>query len=135
MSTAKLSHLASLRKDPSSVEMLCRVMVETGGGVFAGVCPGIQGRSEPLVLFNSPATGTTLGCLISELSAELVRSKIAASDALLMCRCGHRADRVSRVTPRSCSQYEQGRTSLSPVSGLIRKERSKCLRYPVLFCS
>ena len=94
MSTATVSHLAPPRKEiqgncaplfpPSAIEICCCVMVETGGGVFAGVWPAIQGRSEPLVLFNSPATGATLGCLISELSAELVRSKIAASDAAFM---------------------------------------------------
>ena len=99
MSTAKLSHIAPPRKEiqsncaplsiPSAIEICCRIMVETGGAVFAGVCPAIRGRSEPLVLFNSPATGATLGCLISELSAELVRSKIAASDAAFACRCGY----------------------------------------------
>ena len=90
MSTANVSHLASPRKEiqancaplfTPSAEICCRVMVETGGEVFAGVWPAIRGRSEQLVLFNSPTTGATLGCLISELSTELVRLKIAASDA------------------------------------------------------
>lgn len=83
MSVANVSYLAFPRKaqSPSSVEMLCRIMVETGGGIFAGLWPAIHGRAESLVLFNSPNTGTTLGCPVSKLSAELVRLKIAASDA------------------------------------------------------
>ena len=83
MSVANVSYLAFPRKaqSPSSVEMLCRIMVEIGGGVFAGIWPAIPGRSERLVLFNSRISGATLGCFISDLSAELVRSKIAASDA------------------------------------------------------
>jgi hypothetical protein len=59
----------------------CRILVEIAGGQFAGIFPGIQGRSEPLVLFNSPRTKTTLGILLPELSAELVRLKLVASDA------------------------------------------------------
>lgn len=84
MSSANVSYLALPRKEqsPSTVEILCRTIVEIGGGVFVGVWPAIPGRSEPLVLFNSVKTGATLGCLLSELSAELVRVKVAASDAV-----------------------------------------------------
>jgi hypothetical protein len=83
MSAANVPYLDFPRKEQSTslVEILCRTMVETGGGVFAGIWPAIPRRAEKLILFNSPATGATLGCPISELSAELVRAKIAASDA------------------------------------------------------
>jgi hypothetical protein len=87
MSAANVPYLDFPRKEQSTslVEILCRTMVEIGGGVFAGVCPAIPGRAEKLILFNSPATGATLGCPVSELSAELVRLKIAASDAAFGC--------------------------------------------------
>ena len=66
---------------PTAIEFECaRAIVEIGGGQFAGVWPAIPGRSEALVLWNAP-TGTTQGCLIGELSAELVRLKCAASVA------------------------------------------------------
>jgi hypothetical protein len=49
MSSANVSYLALPHKEESSssVEMLCRVMVETGGGVFVGFWPAIRERSEP----------------------------------------------------------------------------------------
>ena len=66
----------------SSFDLLCKIIVELSGvAVFAGAWPAIPSRSEPLVLFNSVKTGATLGCLLSELSAERVRAKVAASDA------------------------------------------------------
>ena len=66
---------------PTPIEFECaRAIVEIGGGQFAGVWPAIPGRSEALVLWNAP-TGTTQGCLIGELSAELVRLKCAESVA------------------------------------------------------
>ena len=68
------------RANPSQF-LCCQIIVELGGGQFAGIWPPIKNRSEALVLFNSKQTGTTLGCLLPELSAELVRLKIAASDA------------------------------------------------------
>ena len=71
----------------STSEMLTRIIVELGGGIWAGEWPEIPGRSEKLVLFNSPKTGTTLGCLLPELSAELVRKKIRESD--LRFEVGH----------------------------------------------
>ena len=66
---------------PTAVQFECaRAIVEIAGGIFAGVWPAIPGRSEALVLWNAP-TGTTQGCLIGELSAELVRLKCAESVA------------------------------------------------------
>ncbi len=68
------------RSNPSQF-VCCQIIVELGGGQFAGVWPPIKNRSDALVLFNSKVTGTTLACLLPELSAEVVRLKIAASDA------------------------------------------------------
>ena len=65
----------------SSVEICAKVMVELAGGIFLGLLPAIPRRSEPLILFKSPQTKTTLGILLSELNAELVRKILAASDA------------------------------------------------------
>lgn len=64
---------------PTATQVVCaRAIVEIAGGRFAGIWPAISGRSDALVLWNAP-TGTTQGCLIGELSAELVRLKCAAS--------------------------------------------------------
>jgi hypothetical protein len=66
---------------PTAVEFECaRAIVEIAGARFCGLWPAIPGRSQALVLWNAP-TGTTQGCLIGELSAELVRLKCAESVA------------------------------------------------------
>lgn len=119
MSTATVYDSAFPRKEQSasSVEMLCRIMVEVGGGVFVGVCPAVPKRAEKLILFNSPKTRATLGCFVSELSAELVRSKIAASDAAFgLCEPEKFAlpqvvSQNSRFVPgRDCLQSEEEKT-------------------------
>lgn len=52
-----------------------KAIVEQGGGVYV---PGMFGN---LVLFNSPATGSTLALPESELTADRVREHIAESNA------------------------------------------------------
>jgi len=84
MPVETLHCLGSSRKNPALLSVsdtLCKVICEIGGGIFAGVCPPIPGRSQALVLFNSPQTGATLGCFLPELSAELVRLKISQSNS------------------------------------------------------
>jgi hypothetical protein len=79
VSTGNVSHLSSSRNIPGSLSVfdtLCKVMVETGGGVFVGVC-----RAERLVLWRSFATGQTLYCPIDGLSADVVRKQILESDS------------------------------------------------------
>lgn len=51
-------------------------IVEMGGGQYV---PGTLGD---LVLFNSPATGSTLAVSENDLTSDLVRAKIAESDAI-----------------------------------------------------
>jgi hypothetical protein len=79
MSTGTLYCLGSPRNISaplSASDNLCKIIVEIGGGVFAGVC-----HSEGLVMWRSPATGLTLFCPIDQLSADAVRSKINDSDS------------------------------------------------------
>jgi len=57
------------------VRRASNLAVEQGGGIWNGI-------QEPnLVLFNSPKTGTTLALKTTEITPELVRSKIQRSDA------------------------------------------------------
>jgi len=57
------------------VRRASKLAVEQGGGIWKGI-------QEPnLVLFNSPKTGTTLALKTTEVTPELVRSKIQRSDA------------------------------------------------------
>lgn len=79
MSTGNVQHLGLPRNVPGSLSVfdnLCKVMVETGGGIFAGVC-----HAQGLVLWRSPATGQTLYCPIDGLSADVVRKHILESDS------------------------------------------------------
>ena len=79
MSTGNVSHLSSPRNVPDSLSVfdnLCKVMVETGGGIFVGVC-----RAERLVLWRSSTTGQKLYLPIDGLSAEAVRKQIHESDS------------------------------------------------------
>ena len=79
MSTGNVSHLSSPRNIPPSLSVfdtLCKVIVETGGGMFVGVC-----RAERLVQWRSSATGQTLYSPIDGLSAEAVRKQIHESDS------------------------------------------------------
>jgi hypothetical protein len=66
----KANHLYEIE-----VRRASNLAVEQGGGVWKGI-------QEPnLALFNSPKTGTTLALKTSEITPELVRSKIQRSDA------------------------------------------------------
>jgi hypothetical protein len=56
-------------------------IVAAGGGKYVGVLKEIPNKMEPIVLFNSPRTRTTLGIRISSLTAEAVREHLAESDA------------------------------------------------------
>jgi hypothetical protein len=66
-------------------EHLYTTLIELGGGKFAGVMPAFHDkhgkRIEPLVLFISPQSGSTLSLYVSQLSASAVRARIAESDA------------------------------------------------------
>jgi hypothetical protein len=77
MSTGTVSYLNSPRNSLSVVDSLYKIMVETGGGLFAGVC-----HSAGLVTWRSPASGTLLYCPIDLLSAERVRKTTLDSDSL-----------------------------------------------------
>jgi hypothetical protein len=54
--------------------------IECGGGIYKGIWPAIPGRSEKLILFNSPETRSTLALVASEVSVENVREKIRESN-------------------------------------------------------
>ncbi|MGB8541506.1 MAG: hypothetical protein WCD49_07700 [Candidatus Acidiferrales bacterium] len=56
-------------------------IVAVGGGKYAGVLKEIPNKMEPIILFNSPQTRTTLGIRISCLTSEAVREHLAESDA------------------------------------------------------
>ena len=56
-------------------------IVAAGGGKYVGVLKEIPNKMEPIVLFNSPQTRTTLGIRISCLTPEAVREHLAESDA------------------------------------------------------
>jgi hypothetical protein len=60
-------------------ESLQRLAVKDGGGQWVGIqeCEGMA----DLVLFNSPATGSTLAIKASDISADRVRRRIEESDA------------------------------------------------------
>ena len=79
MSTGTLSYLDSSRNSDSlSIsDSLLKIMVETGGGIFAGIC-----HSEGLVMWRSPAFGTLLYCRKELLSADKVRRITLDSDSL-----------------------------------------------------
>jgi hypothetical protein len=56
-------------------------IVEAGGGRYVGVQNELHRELEPLVLFISPRTRTTLGIPISGLTVRAVREQMAESDA------------------------------------------------------
>jgi hypothetical protein len=66
-------------------EEFCREVCEKGGGKFIGFFESFQDVRgfwiEPLVLFDSPFSRSTLALAISEFGISEVRDKIAASDA------------------------------------------------------
>jgi len=56
-------------------------IVEAGGGKYVGVLSEIPEKMEPIILFISPQTRTTLGIPVSRLTVEAVREQLAESDA------------------------------------------------------
>jgi hypothetical protein len=66
-------------------EGFCKEVCEKGGGKFIGFFESFQDVRgfwiEPLVLFDSPYSKSTLALAISEFGISEVREKIAASDA------------------------------------------------------
>lgn len=64
---------------------LLEMMIFLGGGVWKGLQAGFFNKFgqwvEPLAMFNSPTTGSTLALPISKVSARVVRRHIAKSDA------------------------------------------------------
>lgn len=72
-----------IRHVSESAEVLYQEMVALGGGTWRGLWsePDIKGF-EPLVLFNSPNTNTTLCLRIGQMSASAVRQAILDSDNL-----------------------------------------------------
>jgi len=56
-------------------------VVAAGGGRYVGVLKEIPGKMEPIILFISPQTRTTLALPISHLTVEAVREHLAESDA------------------------------------------------------
>ena len=65
---------------------LLEIMVSLGGGAWKGIQAGFFNKydqwCEPLAMFNSPATGTTLALPVSKVTAYTVRAHITKSDAL-----------------------------------------------------
>jgi hypothetical protein len=57
-------------------------VVAAGGGRYVGVLKEIPGKMEPIILFISPRTRTTLGLPISNLTVDAVREHLAESDAV-----------------------------------------------------
>jgi len=64
---------------------LLEIMVGLGGGQWKGIQDGFFNKFgqwvEPLAMFNSPTTGSTLALPVSKVSAREVRKRIADSDA------------------------------------------------------
>jgi hypothetical protein len=56
-------------------------IVAAGGGRYVGLLRAIPGRTEPVVLFASLQTKTTLALPLSRLTVRAVRRRIAESDA------------------------------------------------------
>jgi hypothetical protein len=56
-------------------------IVEAGGGKYVGILKEIPEKMEPVVLFISLETKTTLGVPVSRLTAEAVRKQLAESNA------------------------------------------------------
>jgi hypothetical protein len=56
-------------------------IVEAGGGKYVGILREIREKMEPVVLFISPETKTTLGVPLSRLTVEAVRKQIIESNA------------------------------------------------------
>lgn len=66
-------------------ESLARLAVKDGGGQWVGI-QEYEGMPYDLVLFNSPATNSTLALKTSEITADSVRRRIEESDAAFHIR-------------------------------------------------
>ena len=60
---------------------ILRAIVSEGGGIWVGQQDTFMPDREPLVLFNSPTSKTTLALPVSLLTVDNVRGKIQGSDA------------------------------------------------------
>ena len=60
---------------------ILRAIVSGGGGIWVGQQDTFMPDREPLVLFNSPTSKTTLALPVSLLTVNNVRGKIQGSDA------------------------------------------------------
>jgi hypothetical protein len=69
-------------------------IVTEGGGTWVGLQDTFQDGQEPLVLFNSPTSKSTLALPLSLLTPSNVRGKIHGSDAYFNAR----PVKVSRAT-------------------------------------
>jgi hypothetical protein len=83
---AQPSRLSALPFPPETLkETHWRIAVEAGDGVWAGVQPGFKDKNgnlvEPLIIFLSPETRTSLGLHASALTAPAVRRVIQESNA------------------------------------------------------
>ena len=65
---------------PSIKSILLQTMVELGGGIFRAHWDADMTGIEPMVLFDSPKTKSTLGLPVSKVSAQAVREQIRKSD-------------------------------------------------------
>lgn len=82
MSTMTIANIREAYKGyRSSTLDSAKRAVEAGGGVWVGIqeCEGLK---YDAVLFNSPETGSTLALKTTEITADKVRERIAASNAL-----------------------------------------------------
>ena len=80
--TLKLSNIRTAYECyTEDTETLARACVEAGGGKWRGV-QEVEGHAPyTLILFNSPATGSTLAIRSTEITSDLVRDKIKRNDA------------------------------------------------------
>ncbi len=74
---AQLEDAAVLKLSETEISSI----VAAGGGKYVGVWRQIPDKMEPVVLFISPRTRTTLAISISRLTVEAVREDLARSDA------------------------------------------------------
>ena len=71
-----------VRDIPQSTQLLYEEMVALGGGIFRALWDAEMTGFEPIVLFDSPQTKTTLGLRISKMSADAVRREIRESNKI-----------------------------------------------------
>jgi hypothetical protein len=84
----------------SAKENLLKIQVELGGGIFRAYWDADMRGIEPMVLFDSPQTKSTLGLPVSKVSASAVREQIRKSDAAFEMY----AEKASRFVLRQFAQ-------------------------------